>query len=99
VKAEAVAAVVGNGAAAAPGVLSDGTRGRRREERMRSPEVGDGGREGRYKAQNAEVAARCLVGKSEEAIVATKAGMRNRWSEGPLLEPCLRRGRDLRDCR
>jgi hypothetical protein len=66
VKAEAVAAVVGNGAAAAPGVLSDGMRGRRREERMRSPEVGDGGREGRYKAQNAEVAARCLVGKSED---------------------------------
>ena len=41
---------VGNDAASAPGVLSDGTRGRRREERMRSPEVGDGGREGRYKA-------------------------------------------------
>ncbi len=80
---------VGDDAAAAPGVLSDGTRGRRREERMRSPEVGDGGREGRYKARNAEVAVRCLVGKSEEAIVAVKAGMRNRRSEGPLLEPCL----------
>ncbi len=49
-------------AVAAPGVLSDGTSGRRREERMRSRGVGDGGREGRYKAQNAEVAARRLTG-------------------------------------
>lgn len=59
---------------------------------MRSPEVGDGGREGRYKARNAEVAARRLAGKSEEAIVAVKAGSRNRWSEGPLLEPVLSEG-------
>ena len=76
---------------AAPGVWSDGTSGRRREERMRSPGVGDVGREGRYKA-SAEVAARSPEGKSEEAIVARKAGITNRRSEGPLLEPALLKG-------
>jgi hypothetical protein len=42
-------------------------------ERMRSSEVGEVNREGRYKAHNAEIAARRLGRKSEEVIVAMKA--------------------------
>jgi len=57
-------------AVATPGVSSDGTRGRTREERMRSPEVGGavlGRREGRYKGRTRKPDRRLWV-KSEEAI-------------------------------
>ena len=61
-------------AATAPGVASDGTRGRRREERMRSHEVA-GCSTGVRVGIRREPPKSCPTpqGKSEEAIVAMKA--------------------------